>query len=280
MRQESIAEQFAVMTNAYAHYPFSYFLSSMRKLGLNQIDFWCGAPHFYAAEATPSKVAGLRNEIMGSGMAVVSYTPEMIPYPYDIAAAEPKLRMRTRDYLCTHIEIANELQAPYMLIPAGKGLMDCQRETNMEAMCEMLGDLAGYAKTGRTQLVLEHLTTNSSPLVNTSEDLAEVLRRVGAENLHCVLDLGQMSVFGETVSAFFDRLPDHIRVIHMMDGLPSAHLSFGDGILPLEKYYDEILDFGYQGKIVLEINDRRYLPDPHAALKQCIDRIRLWEDRP
>ena len=118
----------------------------------------------------------------------------------------------------------------------------------------------------------------NQPVIKVIGNKLGISMHIGLIALGIALVLGV--TFGVLQARFKDRLPDHIRVIHMMDGLPSAHLSFGDGILPLEKYYDEILDFGYQGKIVLEINDRRYLPDPHAALKQCIDRIRLWEDRP
>ena len=48
MDQKLIREQFAVMNNAYRRYSFSYFLDSMERLGLYQIDLWGGSPHFYA----------------------------------------------------------------------------------------------------------------------------------------------------------------------------------------------------------------------------------------
>ena len=44
MEQPRIRERFSVMNNAYRAYSFSYFLDSMQRLGLDQIDLWAAAP--------------------------------------------------------------------------------------------------------------------------------------------------------------------------------------------------------------------------------------------
>ncbi len=281
MDKKEIRERFAVMNNAYRRYPFSYFLDSMEQLGFNQIDLWGGSPHFYAPEMTEKKVQALRRELRERGMKLISYTPEVIGYPYDLAAENPGLRQRSVDYFRQNLEIADALEIPVLLICPGFCEQDRPREQALLRMEESLQALLEYAGDLSVRLAVEHLTKASSNLVNRSEDLAGMLRRLGTETedrLGCVLDLGQMSVFGETVEDFFDVLGKQIFLVHMMDGTPGGHLAFGDGRLPLESYYRQLHRAGYQGPVTLEINDRRYTPDPHSAISRCIKAMEAWQE--
>ena len=60
MEQPRIRERFSVMNNAYRAYSFSYFLDSMQRLGLDQIDLWGGYQHFDPFSAGPSYLRAFR----------------------------------------------------------------------------------------------------------------------------------------------------------------------------------------------------------------------------
>lgn len=60
MEQPRIRERFSVMNNAYRAYSFSYFLDSMQRLGLDQIDLWGGYQHFDPFPAGPSYLRAFR----------------------------------------------------------------------------------------------------------------------------------------------------------------------------------------------------------------------------
>lgn len=277
MQKEEIRKNFAVMGNAYTHFSFTAFLDSICVLGLNKIDLWAGVPHLYAPDVDESELRRIRREIESRNITVVSYTPEMVPYPYDIAAEKGSLRTRTIEYLKRNMEIAASLEVPYMLLPAGRGLADLPREENLRNMYENLETLTAYAEHLSLELALEHLTVPSSPLINYAADLKAALDAAGSAILHAVLDLGQMSVFSQTVDDYHALLGDEIRIVHIMDGDPNGHLAFGDGCLPLETYYKQVRNMGFKDPVVLEINDRRYFTDPHTAIKQCLEQIETWE---
>ena len=105
-----------------------------------------------------------------------------------------------------------------------------------------------------------------------------MVRSIGRKNLGVALDLGQMSVFGESVSDYFGPLGDKIWMVHIMDGAPGRHLAFGDGILSLQAYCRQLRRAGYQGPITLEINDAQYAKAPEAALQQCLRAMAQWEE--
>ena len=282
MDQNLIREQFAVMNNAYRRYPFSYFLDSMERLGLYQIDLWGGSPHFYAPEMTEKKLGRFRNEVRDRGMQIIAYTPEIISYPYDLAAENAALRRRSIEYFKLNLEIADTLECPLMLIGPGFCELDHERDAAFLRFEESLEELLEYGKSSRVLLAVEHLTVNSSNLINRPQDLERLITDVDAKqsienHVGCVLDLGQMSVFGDSVSDYFETLKERIWHVHMMDGAPEGHLAFGDGCFPLEQYYIQVREGGYAGPITLEINDRRYTTDPHMALTRCVKAMENWK---
>ena len=282
MEKQRIRERFAVMNNAYRRFPFAYFLDSMERLGLRWIDLWGGWPHLYAPEMTDRKLAQLRREMESRGLEVAAYTPEVLAYPYDLAAEDARLRRRSVEYMKLNLEIADALGSPLMLVGPGFCPWDTPREEAFQRLEDSLAELLEYGAAMSVGIAVEHLTTASSNLVNRPGDLARILRGLekqpGAGHLGCVLDLGQMSIFGDTVPGYFEVLGEKIWIVHMMDGNPELHLAFGDGILPMETYYHQVNLAGYRGTITLEINDRRYLPEPHLAISRCVAAMEEWQE--
>ena len=276
MDKDTIRDTFAVMSNAYCRYPFSYFLDSMERLGLKKIDLWGGSPHFYAPEMTGKKMERLLDEITGRGMELTAYTPEVLAYAYDIASSDPKLRRKSVEYFKLHIEIADALGIPVLLVVPGRGEWDTDAETTWELYRDSMAELGEYALQAGIMLGIEQLTKASSHFVNHAGDLKRILTDVPLPSLAPVLDVGQMSLFGETVEDFTAVTGQVPLYVHMMDGNPALHLAFGDGNLPLEKIYRDLAVCGYRGTISLEINDRRYFPDPHAAIEKCLTAASGW----
>ena len=87
MEQPRIRERFSVMNNAYRAYSFSYFLDSMQRLGLDQIDLWGGYQHFDPFSAGPSYLRAFREELSVRQMKLICYTPEILGYPFNFASA-------------------------------------------------------------------------------------------------------------------------------------------------------------------------------------------------
>lgn len=277
MNIEKIASTFSVMNNAYAYYSFDFYLESLEKLGFAKVDLWGGVQHFDPYHTDSAYVTGMRCKLVEHGMSIVAYTPEILAYPYNIACKDAEVREKSVAYIERNIVIAAQLEAPVMLVSPGWGLWDWSRDEAWKWSADSLKTLSRAAETYGVRLALEHLTVQSSNLLNCAEDVRKMVSLVESPYFGAALDLGQMSVFGETVSDYFQVLKDKIYMVHMMDGQPGGHLALGDGILPLREYYAALQEYGYQGPITLEINDGRYAGDPHCALKQCVAVLQQWE---
>ena len=267
------------MNNAYASYSFPYFLESMSRLGLYKIDLWGGVQHFDPYEADVALIRQFKKTLKERGLEIVSYTPEILGYPYNFASRYKEVREASVEYAKKNIRIAAELGAPVMLISPGWGMWDDPYEESVRYSLDSMLQAAGEAARAGIRLALEHLTPQSSNLLTSVERVADMAEAVDKPEFGVALDLGQMSVFGETIDQYFDRLDAKIQIVHMMDGAPGGHLAFGDGILPLESLYKRLTERGYQGTITLEINDGRYGKTPHEALAQCLKAMEAWEGR-
>lgn len=276
MDAENIRSRFAVMNNAYAAYSFDSFLNSMDALGLNQIDLWGGVQHFDPFDARASSIAAFREKVRRRGMRIIAYTPELLAYPFNFASPDRCVRARSVAYARRNIEICAELECPMMLLSPGWGLLDVPIGQSRAWSDDCLTSLADDAQRCGVRLVLEHLTPQSSNLLTSLASLVDTLDRIRHPMLGAVLDLGQMSVFGECVEAYAQALGERLMHVHIMDGDPARHLALGDGILPLEEDFRALMEAGYDGYLTLEINDGRYADRPHEALEQCVKALTNW----
>ena len=276
MSPETIAEQFAVMNNAYVAWSFDYFLDSMERLGLNHIDLWGGVQHFDAFAMDAGKNDAFRRRLEARGMRVIAYTPELLAYPFNFASPEACVRRASVDYAKRNIEICAALECGIMLLSPGWGLQDIPLNRSRQWSDDCLFILAEHARGNGIRLALEHLTPQSSNLLTNCGAVIDTLRRVDHPALGIVLDLGQMSLFGEQVEDYMGPLGNKLFHVHIMDGTPASHLAFGDGVLPLESYHRTLLNAGYTGHFTLEINDGRYAARPHEALAQCVAGLCEW----
>ena len=276
MNAEMIQSRFAVMNNAYAAYSFDYYLDSLAELGLNQIDLWGGVQHFDPFDGDSGYVAAFRSRIRRRGMRIIAYTPELLAYPFNFASPDQRVRKESVAYARRNIEICAELECPLMLLSPGWGLLDVPIADSRAWSDDCLAQLGDSAQSYGVQLALEHLTPQSSNLLTCRDAVVDTLNRIGHPMLGAVLDLGQMSLFGERVEDYTQTLGERLVHVHIMDGDPACHLAFGDGILPLEEYFKALTEAGYRGCLTLEINDGRYARNPHGALQQCVDALRKW----
>ena len=276
----TFSPQISVMSSCYCHYSFDYFLNSMNCLNIKNIEIWGGWPHICYDDLSFTQIQSKKNKINRLGINIVAYTPEQVQYPYNIAIEEPELRKRSIDYFKKNIEIAKELGAPIMIVSSGWGYLDEQKNMALERSCDSLRKLSDYAQDNGITLALEVLTKISSNIVNYSYELAKMVSQVNSPALKGMLDVGQMSILGETVRDYFAALGESPVYIHIMDGQPAGHLALGDGVLPVKDYIDEAYALGYSGYFSMEINDRRYFLDPDKAIGQSLGKIKEWYGEP
>lgn len=269
-------QRVSVMSYTHCHFPLSYFLEKMEVFGLKHMELWGGYPHFCVDYDDAAQCKRIRADIKAHGLTLTAITPESINYPYNLAAREEVVREKSIAYFKRNITACKLLGCKLLVITPGYGYLNEPKEAAWERSRASLITLARFAQENGICLALEHLTTISSNLINFASELAQMVCEVQSPALRGMLDLGQMSILGETVEQYHTALGGDIAHVHIMDGRPAGHLAIGDGQLPLEFYVRELERLGYEGMISMEINDRAYYLDPDKAIQQSLTQMAQW----
>ncbi|QRG68874.1 sugar phosphate isomerase/epimerase family protein [Brevibacillus choshinensis] len=265
--------QITGMNFHYLHYPLTYFLDSMVRFHMEQIELWGAAPHLYVEDLSLTEIKNIRREIESRGLKVVCFTPEQCMYPINLAAKEQAIRERSRRYFEKSIEASAELQSELVLVTAGWGYRNESREEAWKRACDSLQQLAEYASQRGITLALEPLQPVESNLVCNLTDLAEMLRAIGSPAVKGMVDTVAMAVEGEDLNRYFERLGENLAHIHLVDGKPGGHLAWGDGNLPLASYMDILERCGYTGALSLEFTSSQYLMEPDKAVEASLRQL-------
>ncbi|MDD3430112.1 MAG: sugar phosphate isomerase/epimerase, partial [Oscillospiraceae bacterium] len=75
----------AVMSVQYVQHTFDFYLDSMARCGLKNVDMWGGAPHYCRLDhatsfAAAAEISRLRQKMQQRGLQTVIYTPETLGY--------------------------------------------------------------------------------------------------------------------------------------------------------------------------------------------------------
>lgn len=269
----------SVMSVQYVHYSFSYYLDSMKKCGLKNIDLWGGTPHYCRLDYIPpaaaeKKILEMRKQIEDYGMQVVIYTPETLNYPYSFSSPNSRTRERTIDFFDMAMDDALCFGTNKVFINTGCGLLDLPREESWTRAVESISKIAEIAQKKGIVLLLEQLQPYESNLLTTLPDMIRMLNEVNSPALQTCVDLVAMAVVEENLQQYFNAIGPHIQHIHFADGNPSGHYILGDGTLPLKEYIKVLEKNNYAGYVDLEINDAIYWDDPHTSIKRSADYLR------
>jgi protein FrlC len=270
----------AAMGQAFIYFPLEFFLDAAAREGLGAVEIWGGAPHLCLEDWTPSRSRWLRHELEARELQLACYTPELVMYPINIAAAEEPLRERSVQYFLRHLGIAADLGATQMLISSGHGYLTEPFEDAWARSRESLMRVARAAQAEGTSLALETLQPRETNLVNTLASAKRMLDELDSPAVHSCLDTETVEVVGDTVLAYFEVLGPRVGHVHLTDGergrLGAGHLAWGDGNLPLAEYLQVLETNRYAGFLTLEALNSRYIHDPDVALRKGVSALRAF----
>ena len=273
---ELTMERVAAMSVQYWHYSLEYFLDSMVKCGIKNIEFWPGEPHYYrgdylSAGEAAKRIREIRKQMDDRGLKVIMYTPETLGYPFNPAGRDERYRSRTIDMYKTAMEDALEFGTNKLFCNSGWGLLDEPREDAWKRSADTFRQISDYAGKMGIEICLEQLQPYESNLVCTSSDVKRMLDEVGADNFNSCIDIGAMAVAGEEIEDFYSKFPKKITHVHFSD---LNHEVPGDRGLPLKKYIDVLNANHYEGYLSLEVNDTMYIDDPHTPFLRSAEYLR------
>lgn len=269
---------FAAMTVSYQQYSFDYVLNSLQKIGIRNIDFWGGIPHFchldYSNKEAETFLKQLRQKAEDRGMRFVIYTPETLAYPFSIADPNTRTVERTIDFFRTSMDDALTLGTDRLFINTGTGLRDHPVEQSMEICINAIRKICDDAENKGITMMLEQLQPYESNICTDINAIKKIVDAVDSPNLKICVDLVAMDVAKENLEMYYDTFgEDKIGFIHFSD---AHHEICGTGDLPLKEYIETLQKHDYDSIVDLEINDSIYWFDPHDAHKRTVDHLKTF----
>ena len=271
--------QITVGNYPYAMYSFDYFLESMKRFHIEQIELWAAGPHFYLDDFDYFRIVNLGHKIRRSGLKARCLTPEQCQYPISISIEDEAIRRRSLLYFKKAIDAAEILEIPKVLVSPGISMLDFDREHGISLCTENLQCLAEYAQKHGVVLVLEALSRTTTFIAHTPSELKVLLNGSGCpEAVKPMLDTDGAARENLRPADYFNEFGSSLSHIHFTDGFPVGHVALGEGALDLCGYLMEIDQNHYTGDLALEILDRRYYRNPNLAVQTSLSFFCQYEN--
>lgn len=262
-------DQVAAMNMNYMRYSFEYFLDSLERLGIRNFELWAGSPHFCNTDSKTSPVPKMKRMVEERGMKIVCVTPEQCIYPINIAAREDELRKLSVDYFLEYIRQTAELGVDKLLCTSGWGNFDEPVEAAWSRSVDSLEKMAKEAEKEGVVLSFEILAPDESNLVYNFETTKRMLTQLDSPAVKCCIDTNPVCIEGKTMEDYFEAFGDRINHIHLIDGNPAGHLTWGEGTQNLGEHLAALSRHDFSGYMTLELASS--YDGPEGYLKTSLD---------
>lgn len=177
-------------------------------------------------------------------------------------------RMKNLDEAKRFIDLANQLDCPYVRVFPNNFPKETGREASIDLITEGLNELGNYAKGTNTCVLME----THGDLV-WSSDLETIMKAVEHSNTGLVWDIYNMwEVTKEPPAPVYKKLKKYIRHTHIKDGKTVEgklqYTLLGKGESPIFEGIDTLYDRGYNGYYSFEWEKMWFplLEEPEVAL--------------
>lgn len=272
---DKIMEKIAINNFNYRRWSFDYFLDSVKKLGLKNIEL-CGChPHFTIFEAEEFPVQELADKIIRAGLKVSAIMPEQNFLPVNIAAVNPYLREQSIKQLRFFIENAKAFACDKVVIYPGKAFMDHPHSEGWKYARESVKILCDIAKEHGVTLLMTPVSGFVSDLMPDHATAKRMLDEVGADNLGVCINTSILGYVGDTLEKYFEAFGDKIGLVQLADAVDDCdQLAWGEGNVDLNEQLATLRKYNYEGPVTMELLMEEYAEDPHKVHADSLEYMR------
>jgi protein FrlC len=268
-------DRFVIGSYQYMRYPLDFFLDTAARLGYKYLDLWAAAPQLFPPALDRQARNVIRRETAARHLEIYCITPETVAYPFNLGHQDETLRRMGIDYCKSCVDLACDLGAPYILTAPGCGFFNEDHEVLWRRSVDSNRELAEYAKNRGIGLFFETLTPPSSNILNTPQQLAQMLSELPG-NVGGLADFGQIAFMKQQLADYTAVLGKKLAHVHVQDSGEAIHMALGEGVFPVAESIAFLEENGYEGRYGLEINDPRYRKDPAAADEKSLRWLREY----
>lgn len=276
----------ALCNEVIAPMPFPAQCEYAAKLGYDGLEI---APYTLSEEPHrmgAARIAAARAAAEDAGIAVTGLHWLLVkPAGLSISSKDPKIRERTLDVMLALIDLCAELGGKYLVHGSPQQRRVEAGETRAAAMARAQESFAAVAERAQKAGVvycIEALSAESTPLINTLEEAAQMVSQINFSSVRTMLDCsaaGRMEK--EPLGALVERWVPKGVIAHVQVNDRNRR-GPGQGEQRFAPLFNALLRHGYAGDIAVEPFD--YVPDGPGAAARAIGYLRgileALEERP
>lgn len=256
------------MNLIYSRCKMEYFLDSIQRLGIRNIELWTQIPYFCELDKSLSDYSNIKRQLALRGLRLICLIPEQCSWPFNIASCDSQIRRSSLDFYLRHFEAAAALEAEKVLLTPGWFPWNKPIEEGLKYSEDSLHQLLPQAKKLGLLPVLEILQPCESNLMHNLSGTQWYAEHFEESELSFCIDTVPVRLAGENLTDYFELLGNRLRHIHLIDGTPTGHMALGDGIHPIREYLRVMKNYSYEGFITLEFGADIYMGSPEVHMKR------------
>ncbi len=266
--------RFSFSTNAYTRYALPEALRRIAAAGYDGVEILADVPHWYAFSVSEGDVRSLKALLGELQLSVASlnantaagYYGRMFWEPLfepSLGNPDPEARAWRIDYIKRCIDLARELECDTVSVTSGRMVPGMPPEEGRKVLRQSLEELLDYAQGTGVRLAMEY---EPGLLVERGEEVAALIREIGASHFGANMDFGHSRVLGENPWTVIMDLGAHIFHVHLEDIREGKHYHRipGDGDVNFPLILRGLRRIGYRGFLTVELYTYPHEPD-HAA---------------
>jgi len=276
----------AFSTNAFTAYSIVEAIIKIGDIGYQGVEILADRPHLYPFDVRCELIDGIRESLDLTNLVVSNinantasgYFKQSLMEP----VFEPSLSNKDRGlrewrikYTKQCIDLASDLGAKNISITSGRPLPGCPPEIGIENFKKSIEEIIAYGERKGISLGIEY---EPGLLIESAEEILELMKEVDSDNLGVNLDVGHVVVAGEDPTEVIHLLSPWLFNIHIEDikGRKHYHLIPGYGNIDLNKVYLALKDVGYERFVTVELYT--YCNSPERAAKEAFQYLKGLEN--
>lgn len=253
----------AYSTNGFTRVDLPTAIERIGAAGYAGVELLADAPHWSPADLTAERLRVLRRALTASGLAVSNVNantaaclwPEAPPeavFEPSLSNADPAVRGRRLDHAFAALDLAAAVGAPCISVSSGRTQAHVPPAEGFRYFAQSLATLCDRAASVGVRVGVEY---EPALLVETADEVAWLIDRVGHPALGVNLDIGHAVCAGEDAVDSVERLASRIWNVHVEDirGRKHHHLVPGEGDLDFDRVIAALARVGYEGALTVEL---------------------------
>jgi len=166
------------------------------------------------------------------------------------------VRQKSVDYLNALIDFSGDLGGPYMTFgsPKQRNTMGISKAEAKKYFADGLAKVADHAQQRGVKILIEHLGSSQTDVVNTLAEALEVAQRVNHPAIQIMFDFHNTEDETEPLDALIKKYYKNIYHVHVQE-MNGKYLGTGNAVNDYVKSFQLLKDLKYDKWVSLEVFD-------------------------